>query len=89
LALNVRANLIPLTTVLTMSTGPPAQDQQNFVWTSRLFSFYLELYKNKFKNLNRTSKFKFSFHGLYCTKTSTGSFKKLALNVWYQENFEL
>ena len=27
-------------------------------------SFYLELYKNKFKNLNQTSKFKFSFRGL-------------------------
>ena len=28
------------------------------------FSFYLELYKNKFKNLIRTSKLKFSFRGL-------------------------
>jgi hypothetical protein len=48
-----------------MSTGPLAQDQQNFVWTSKFFSFYLELYKNKFKNFIRTSKFKFSFRGLY------------------------
>ena len=29
-----------------MRTGPPAQDQYNFVWTSKSFSFYLELYKN-------------------------------------------
>ena len=32
--------------VLTMSTGPPTQDQQVFVQTSKFFSFYLELYKN-------------------------------------------
>jgi hypothetical protein len=37
-------------------TGPPK--------TSKFYSFYLELYKNKFKNLIRTSKFKFSFGGL-------------------------
>ena len=30
----------------------------------RFFSFYLELYKYKFKNLIRTSKLKFSFRGL-------------------------
>jgi len=30
--------------VLTMSTGPPAQDHQNFVQTSKFFSFYLELH---------------------------------------------
>ena len=30
--------------VLTMSTGPLTQDQQNFVRTSNFFSFYLELY---------------------------------------------
>jgi len=54
------------TAVLTMSTSPPAQDQQNFVRTSKFFSFDLELYKNKFKNLIWTSKFKFSFRGL-CT----------------------
>jgi hypothetical protein len=36
---------------LTMSTGPPAQDQYNFVRTSKFFSF---------KYLIRTSKFKFS-----------------------------
>ena len=29
-----------------------------------VLSFYLELYKNKFKNLSQTSKFKFSFRGL-------------------------
>jgi hypothetical protein len=28
------------------------------------FSFYLELYKNKFKTMIRTSKFTFSFRGL-------------------------
>jgi hypothetical protein len=37
--------------VLMMSAGPPAQDQQNFVQTRKFFSFYLELVKNKFKNL--------------------------------------
>jgi len=50
--------------VFMMSTGSPAQDQLNFVQTSKFFSFYLELYKNKFKNLIQTSKFKFSFRGL-------------------------
>ena len=47
-------------------TGPLSQDQKNFVWTSKFFSFYLELlvYINKFKNLIQTSKFKFSFRGL-------------------------
>ena len=48
-----------------MSTDPWAQDRQNFVRTSNFFSFYLELDKNKFRNLIRTSKFKFSFWGLY------------------------
>jgi len=49
-----------------MSSHSEAHDQQNFVRTSKFFSFYLELhvYKNKFKNLIRTSKFKFSFHFL-------------------------
>ena len=48
--------------VFMMSTGPPGQDQYTFVQTS----FYLELhvYRNKLKNLNRTSKFKCSFRGL-------------------------
>ena len=32
--------------------------------TSKFFNFYLEIYKNKFKNLIPTSKFKFSFRGL-------------------------
>jgi hypothetical protein len=51
--------------VLMMSTGPPAQDGSNFVQTSKVFSFYLELhaYKNKFKNLMWASKFKGSFRG--------------------------
>ena len=32
--------------VLTMNTGPQAQDQQNFVRTSKFFSFYfLLIYK--------------------------------------------
>ena len=44
--------------------SPPAQDQNFFFPTSKYFSFYLELYKNKFKNLILTSKFKFSFRGL-------------------------
>ena len=30
--------------VLTISTGPPAQEQYNFALTSFFFSFYLELY---------------------------------------------
>ena len=33
-------------------------------WDQTNNSFYLELYKNKFKNLIRTSKFIFSFRGL-------------------------
>jgi hypothetical protein len=40
---------------------PPAQDQQNFVRTSKFFSFYLVLFKNKFKNLIQTSKFIYIF----------------------------
>jgi hypothetical protein len=47
-----------------MSTDPPAQDQQNFVQTSKFFSFYLELYKNKSQEFDSTSKFKFSFRKL-------------------------
>ena len=30
--------------VLTMSTGPPARDQSDFIQTSKFFSFYLKLY---------------------------------------------
>ena len=40
-----------LYTVLTMSTGLLDQDQKNFVRTNKLFSFYLEPFKDKFKNL--------------------------------------
>ena len=41
-------NCFPQTTpVLTMSTGPPAQDQYNFAWTSKFFSFYVPVDKNK------------------------------------------
>jgi len=47
--------------VFMMSMGPPAQDQQNFVRTIKFFSFYLELYKNNFKNLIQTSKFIYIF----------------------------
>jgi len=47
-----------------MSNSPPAQDQQNFVRTSKFVSFYLELYKNKFKNLIQT-RFIFSFRELH------------------------
>ena len=56
--------LLPLT-VNMMNNGTPAQDQQNFVWTSQFFSFYLQLYKNEFKNLIRTSKFKFSYKNCF------------------------
>jgi len=34
------------TTVLTMNTSPPSQDQLNFVRTSNFFSFYLEIQSN-------------------------------------------
>jgi hypothetical protein len=37
--------------VLMMTTGPPVQDQQNFVRISKFFSIFLELCKNEFKNL--------------------------------------
>ena len=40
------------------------EDVYNFVRAGKFFSFFLELYKNKFKNLIRISKFKFSFRGL-------------------------
>ena len=40
-----------------MGAGPVDQDQYYFVQTS----FYLEMHKDEFKNLIRTSKFKFSF----------------------------
>jgi hypothetical protein len=39
-----------------MGAGPVDQDQYYFVQTS----FYLEMHKDEFKNLIRTSKFKFS-----------------------------
>jgi hypothetical protein len=61
---------LPLkTTPLIRPQWAPAQDRQNFVQACKFFSFYLELhtlyvYKNKFKNLIRTSIFKFSFQGL-------------------------
>jgi hypothetical protein len=42
---------LKLLTVPMMSTGPPPQNQQNFGRTSKIFIFYLELYKNEFKNL--------------------------------------
>jgi hypothetical protein len=29
-----------------MSTGPPAEDQYNFVQTSKFFSFYLDIQSN-------------------------------------------
>ena len=44
-----------------MTTDPPAHDQYIFILTT----FYLELYKNKFKNLILNSKLKFSSRGLY------------------------
>jgi hypothetical protein len=58
---NLPIKMTKICTVLMMSTSFLAQDQYNFVWTSKFFNFYLELYKNKFKNLIQTSKFKFSF----------------------------
>ena len=47
--------------------------RENFVRTSNFFGFLKELYKNKFKNLIRTSKFKLSFRGLdlYLSITDT------------------
>ena len=51
-----------------MSTGPLAQDQLNFVWTSKFFGFYLELHVyNKFKNLIRTNKINSNFHFEDCS----------------------
>ena len=47
-----------------MSTGVVDKDQCSFAWTSIFFSFYLELWENKFKNLIRTDKFSFSFRGV-------------------------
>ena len=44
-----------------MSTGPPAQDQYIFQFLFRT--------REKFKNLIRTSKFKFSFQGLGLAET--------------------
>jgi hypothetical protein len=58
-----------ITPVLTMSTAAPDQDQSNIVWTSKFFSFYLDIYKNELKNLIRTSKFKFSLRGLLSTNS--------------------
>ena len=60
--------------------SPPAQDQKKFVRTSKYFNFYLELYKNKFKNLILTSKFKFSFRGLGIED----QFKWIALRTKHQ-----
>ena len=61
--------------VVTMSKGQPAQDQQNFVLTSKFFIFFfldtVYIYKIKVKNSIRTSNLKFSFRGL------------LLLSVWF------
>jgi hypothetical protein len=38
-----------------------AKTSKTFFGPVKIFRFYLELYKNKFKNLIRTSTFKFSF----------------------------
>jgi len=38
------AHISIMKAVLTMSTGPPVQDQYNFVWTSTFFSFYLDIH---------------------------------------------
>ena len=60
----------------------PAQHQLNFVRTSKFFSFYLELYIDKFKNLIWTSKLKFSFHGVY-----TGFLSQYNWRWWYYKIF--
>ena len=51
--------------VLTMSMSPSAQDQENFVRTNKFFIFLKNYIKDKFKDLIRISKFKFSFQGLH------------------------
>jgi hypothetical protein len=78
------------TSVLTMSTGPPAQDQQNFVWTSKFVSFYLKLYKNKFKNFIRTSKFTFTFQELIQSYCSIANYHNLQRRLFFRifSNFE-
>ena len=59
----------------------------------KIFSFYLELYKDKFKYLIRTSKFKFSFRGLqqlhwvlefviHCIKSSGVCLSKETKSPW-------
>ena len=65
------------------------------VRTSKFCSFYLELqnvYKNKFKNLIRTSKFQFSFWGL-CFKpikrTSSEGTGHNTLSGWNQLYFDI
>jgi hypothetical protein len=52
--------------VLRTRTGLPVLRQINFLRTSKLFSFYLELHENKFKNLIQTSKFKFFISRTAC-----------------------
>ena len=55
-----------LKAVLMMGTSPHDGHQSFGPRPVYFFSFYfaLPVYKNKFKNLIRTSKFKFSFQGL-------------------------
>ena len=65
---------------------------KTFVQTSKFFSFYLDIYKNKFKNLIWTSKFNFSFRGLF---TMVSHIQKCILINWiffitqYQEKLEI
>ena len=69
MSLTIYLSYIPIviSSCTMVRTGPPAQDQLNFAWTSK-FQFLLELNKNKFKNLIGTSKLKFSFRGLILAK---------------------
>ena len=58
---------IAFITVLTMSVGPPAQDQKTLFEPVNIFNFYLDIFiksLNEFKNLIQTSKFKSSIRGL-------------------------
>ena len=48
----------------TSYKATPSSPHNEHQSSSPFFSFYLELYKNKFKNLIWTSKFKSSFGGL-------------------------
>jgi hypothetical protein len=73
-----------LIAVLTIRTDPLPQNEYNFIQTSKFFSFYLDIYKNKFKNLIHTSKFKFSFQGL-CSKHIISTKDVHAYSILYKK----